>query len=257
MAAPVLQPVHLGFNPTRQDVQIAGLILMGLQLKATPGRLPPGRLPPELALSILAHAVYQPRITSSRAEEIEYRANDFWQPGPQASVAALYLTTKALPPYFRRASRVTLQMRSADQGWATFGGDGTYDNSHTWFEACILRPVPGGGGAIAAAAASPVPVGWALQWHPLEMQLPQTFRNPGYAKPALEHMGWYMVDHNGRDTWMVHHNITASRDLGNYRVDWVAGMPTDIEDPRAIGDGEGFLSALMPGDKIALWARAE
>ena len=51
--------------------------------------------------------------------------------------------------------------------------------------------------------------------------------------------------------------VTASEDWRDYRVDWSADTPTEIEVPGAVGDGEGFLSALMPGDKIALWARAE
>lgn len=194
MAAHLLQPVYLGFNPTRHDVRIAELILMGLRLKAMPGHLPP-----ELALSILAHADYHPRIISSRAEELEYHANDFWEPGPQASVAALYLTTQALPSYFRRASRITLQMRSADQGWATFGGDGTYDNSHTWFEACILRP-------LANTTASEPP---GVQ-QPLEVQMTETFRSPGDANQELEQQGWFIVNRDGKDTWMVHHNSMAS-----------------------------------------------
>lgn len=189
----MLQPVHLGFNPTRQDVKIAELILMGLRLLAAPG------LPRELALSILAHADYQPRIVSSRAEVLTYHANDFWEPGPQASVAALYMTTQTLPPYFRRASSITLQMRSADQGWADFGGHGTYENSHTWFEACILRPLP------SATASSSLPVAEGDQ-QPLEVQMPHTFRSPGEAAQELEQQGWEMVKYNGRDTWLVHHN---------------------------------------------------
>lgn len=202
MEAPLLQPVHLGFNPTRQDIQIAVRILMGLRF----GAIAADRLPPELALSILAHAEYKPRTVSTRAEELEYHANDFWEPGPQASVAALYLTTQeALPPCFRRASSITLQMRSADQGWATFGGDGTYDNSHTWFEVCILRPLPG--------AVEPVPLGHGGdedQQRPLEVQMPQSFRSPGDANQELEQLGWQMVNHNGSNTWMVHHNSMVS-----------------------------------------------
>lgn len=191
MEAPLLRPVYQVYNPTRQDVRVTELILMGLRLKAMPGHLPS-----ELALSILAHADYRPRIISSRAEELEYHANDFWEPGPRASVAALYLTTQTLPPYFRRASRITLQMRSADQGWATFGGEGTYENSHTWFEACILRPVPS---ATTASAPQEVP-------QPLEVQMTQTFRSSGDANQELEQQGWRMVNHDGRSTWMVHHN---------------------------------------------------
>lgn len=210
MAAPFLQPVHLGFNPTPQDVQIAALILTGLRLRATPGRLPP-----EIAFPILALAGYHPRTASSRAEKREYHADDFWEPGPRASVAALYLTTPALPPYFRRAVSVTLQVRGADQGWATFGGEGTYENSHTWFEACILRPL--GPGATAASSSAPPPVAGGEVERALEAQVPQTFRTPGDARQELDQKGWGMVTHGGRDTWMVHHNSTVLCRLGRLK----------------------------------------
>lgn len=190
----MLQAVHQGFNPTRLDVDIALGILMGLRLPANPGGRP-DKLPRELVLPILAYAEYMPRTVNSRVQGLEYHANDF----PQASVAALCLTTQALPQSFRRGSSITLQMRSADQGWATFGGHGTYNNSHTWFEVCILRPLPG--------AAAPVPSGLGgAQQQPLELQMPQTFQSPGHANQVLQQLGWDIVNHEGRNTWMVHHN---------------------------------------------------
>lgn len=284
MANSHLQPVHTGFNPTRQDIQVVLRILTGLRLahRTIITTTPPNRLPPELALSILAHAGYHPRITAARAEEAEYHANDFWQPGPQASVAGLYLTTHApLPTCLRRVREVTVQMRGADQGWATFGGEGTYENSHTWFEVCILRPVGG-----VDEAGQQGKEGGEQHQQPLEARedVLRTFRSPGDAREELEQFGWRVVGPGGgRDGWLVHHNsmsapgyfrhrmasffarianeadptVTASEAWKDYRVDWVAGKPTEVEVPGAVGDGEGFLSALMPGDKIALWARAE
>ncbi|KAG8156553.1 hypothetical protein KVR01_013657 [Diaporthe batatas] len=255
MAAPHLQPAHTGFNPTREDIYIAARILMGLRLPRPPAADTPAHLPPELARSVLSHAGYNPRITSSRADEARYHADDFWQPGPRASVAGLYLTTRdPLPGCLRRVASVTLQVRAADQGWATFGGEGTYENSHTWFEACVLRPVDGGDGV------QPVQQEEGEgEDEPLETRgdIVRVFETPGDARGELEQFGWRMVEHGGRSTWLVHHNITASRAWKDYRVDWVAGEPTEIDVPGAVGDGEGFLDALMPGDKIALWARAE
>lgn len=173
---------------------------MGLRLRASQGRLPA-----ELALSILEYAEYNPRIVSSRYQERLYYAGNFWEPGPQGlqtSVAALYLTTShALPSCFRRASSITLQMCSADQRWASSGGNGTHDNSHSWFEVCILRRLPG-----AADPVPPGPGGDEQQQRPLELQMPQWFRSPGDADQELEQLGWQMVNHNGSNTWMVHHN---------------------------------------------------
>lgn len=62
----------------------------------------------------------------------------------------------------------------------------------------------------------------------------------------------------GRSANVEHnHVVTARRAWRDYRIDWVAGVPTDVQDPLAMGDGRGFLESLVPGDKIALWARAE
>lgn len=93
-------------------------------------------------------------------------------------------------------------MRSAGQCFATYGGGGTYGNSHTWFEVCILRRLPG-----AADPVPPGPGGDELQLQlPLELQVSLSFRSPGDANQELAQLGWEMVDHNGSNTWMVHHN---------------------------------------------------
>lgn len=174
------------FNPTPLDVYIARRIIEGLRLLAMP------HLPTELALMILSLTAYQPRIECHRAETHEYEANDFWEPGPTASVAALYLTT---PPLLHgcRAAWITVQLRAADQGWASFGGGGTYVNSHTWFEVSILRPIAG-----FVAPIEPQ--------EPLESALSETFRSPEDARQDLRDRGWQTVEHNGSTTWKVHHN---------------------------------------------------
>jgi hypothetical protein len=194
---PLLEPVHQGFNPTRQDVQVAVQILMGLRLRATPGYLPP-----ELALSILAHADYRPRITASRAAVVDYR----WEPRPW------YLTTPMLPPDFVRARSVTLQVRSADHmDWETFavGCDGAYEGCHTWFEMCILRPL-----REAAAAAAPVCGGGGLRhWQEQgpEVRMSRTFRGGGDADQDFRRWDkWLVVNHNGRETWVVRHSGMVS-----------------------------------------------
>ncbi|KAH8767290.1 hypothetical protein F5883DRAFT_714577 [Diaporthe sp. PMI_573] len=217
---------------------------MGLRLRATPGYLPP-----ELALCILAHADYRPRITSSRAEVVDYR----WEARPW------YLTTPMLPPDFGRASSLTLQVRSADHmDWETFaaGCDGAYEGCHTWFEMCILRPLRED-----TAAAAPVCGGGGVRhWQEQgpEVRMSRTFRGGGDADQDFRRWDrWLVVNHNGRETWVVHHGNRMFPDWKNCRVDLSADIPTDIGDPRAVRDGEGFLSALMPGDKIVLWAAAE
>ncbi|KAI3326740.1 hypothetical protein HD806DRAFT_520478 [Xylariaceae sp. AK1471] len=191
---------------------------------------------------ILSLASYHPCRLSIRQLEAKYRADEFWRPGPQASIAGLYLTvaTLSVPDTIARAKSITFQMKAADQGWADNGGKGTYHNSHTWYEASILRPQSK---ASAVAALTNTDMG--------------NFRTPGEAGDYLRNHGWDMVESNGTVVWRVHNNITACSEYKHYRVDWVAGIPTEVEDPRAMGNGQGFLGLLRPDDVVALWARAE
>lgn len=259
-----LQPLHQGFNPTRQDVQVAVHILMGLQLRAMPGHLPS-----ELAVSILAHADYRPRIMSSWAEPVYYRSG--------GSRHHWYLTTPMLPEGFRHVSSITLQVRSEDlMDWGNLGAsipDGMYDHRHSWFEMCILRPL--------RRAAPPICGG--VEWPPSQERMAQT-RVPGQSKPDAdfsEWNKWLVVNHNGRETWVVRHNSTPvfcrpgepngeyvngipmrgipCQRCETYRIDWPGNTSTaEVENPmRGFIDSEGFMSALMPGDKIALFAVAE
>lgn len=98
------------------------------------------------------------------------------------------------------------------------------------------------------------------------------------AQPVSAHHGLKLVNYRGKCSWMVHHNRmyhalsedrsganpqnsttgAAISDWNNYRVDWLAG-PTVTQQcsERHVGDGMGFLSALRPRDRIAIWARAK
>lgn len=196
-----LQPTRpeSDFNPAPRDVFIAQYILEGLRLQALP------HLPPELSLRILSLAGYEPRIVRHRKATMRYTANDFLQPGGDYSVAALYLTTPPLPRSCRRAAWATIQMRSADQGWASFGGDGTYVNSHTWFEVSILRPLAGGTSLVEGP-------------EHLESTLGQTFCIPEDAGETLQGQGWQMVDSNGRVTWLAHHNSKLTLGVGMFSI---------------------------------------
>ncbi|KAK0717467.1 hypothetical protein B0T26DRAFT_675767 [Lasiosphaeria miniovina] len=250
------------FNPSPNDALAARLLLHGLRI-GRDGK----NLPAELALRIANLADYRTCLASCRHELAHFSANDFWRPGPRADVAGLYLTSPALPrvPGGRkvRAKWVTFQLRGADQGWADFGGHGTFRNSHTWYEASILRRVEraeGDGGDVAEEEEEEeeeeedddddddVALKTTLTVHR------QSVEDFG---PALEGFGWRLVKNSDKVAWRVHNNVTARSELGYYRVDWVAGVPTQVDDPLAMGDGAGFLEAMRAGDRIALWARAE
>ncbi|KAI0904758.1 hypothetical protein F4823DRAFT_613824 [Ustulina deusta] len=236
MAAPVPLPLtRPGFNPTVDDVIDVRRMLTELGIGNH-------TVPMEIALMILSLASYHPCQSSIKQVEVIYKADDFWRPGPEASIAGLYMTvaTLSVPATTARAKSITFQMKGADQGWADNGGEGTYHNSHTWYEASILRPRSD---VSTAAALANTDLG--------------NFRTPGAARDHLRNHGWDMVENNGTVVWRVHNNITACSQYVHYRVDWVAGIPTEIDDPRAIGDGQGFLWLLRPDDVVALWARAE
>jgi hypothetical protein len=237
-----LEFTTMDFNPTSMDVVVVRRILQGM-------RLPGDKyLPPELTREVLKLADYFPRLECRRKEPMRYVANDFWAPGPTADVAGIYLTSSPIPRPNKelgettiRTKRITFQMKSADQGWATFGGGGTYNNSHTWFEASILSPLNDSETPGSLEAGS----------------IRRTFKTPTHAQETLREHGWGFVQYKGRDSWRVHNNITAQEYYRAYRVDWEAGASTAIEDPLAMGDGQGFLERLAPGCVVALWARAE
>ncbi|KAI1114307.1 hypothetical protein F5Y14DRAFT_172207 [Nemania sp. NC0429] len=235
MANERLQLTRRGFTPTVDDVINVRRILTNLGVNNH-------KIPMEIALMILSFASYHPYQSSIRESEALYRADTFWLPGPEASIAGLYLTltTLSVPEDVARVKSITFQTRAADQGWATFGGEGTYENSHTWYEVSILRPRSE---APAAATLTDTDV--------------EVFRDPGTARDYLRSRGWAMVENNGSVVWRVHNNVTACDRYNYYAVRWTAGIPTQVHDPRAAGDGEGFLELLRPGDVVALWARAE
>ncbi|KAM4055923.1 hypothetical protein HRG_002849 [Hirsutella rhossiliensis] len=212
-------------------------------------RLLEHRLPPELAVAVVFLG-YSPWLLKRRVEERRYNANDFWMPGPRASVAGLYLSTERIPTDIGPVipQRIIFQTRAADQGWATFGGNGTFDNNHTWFEASILQPSCRGG-------VGDDPRSVALED---DNVLSNPWENAESARQALRDKGWDFVEtEDGQITWRVCSNITARSDYRNYRVEWQRGVKTEVDDERAVGKGEGFLELLEPGCIVVLWARAE
>ncbi|KAI0872859.1 hypothetical protein GGS24DRAFT_465714 [Hypoxylon argillaceum] len=233
-----LQLTKSGFNPTVDDVIEVRRIFTTLGV----GNL---TVPMEIAVMILALAAYYPRQSSHKQEQINYKANEFWSLRgsiPEASVAGIYLaiSTLSIPRTIARPKSITFQMKSADQGWADNGGHGTYENSHSWYEASIARPRP---------EASTVEA--------LLNTNGRNFRVPEEARDYFGSHGWDMVERNDSVVWKVHNNITACMKYRHYTVEWVAGIPTEVGDPRAMGDGEGFLGLLQPDDLVILWARAE
>ncbi|KAI1077707.1 hypothetical protein F5B20DRAFT_583115 [Whalleya microplaca] len=186
------------------------------------------RLPPELVLKVVALS-YDPWVSKCRDYEKRYYAR-FTRLGEEASVAGLYLSAKLPLVSGRRVvpQRIIFQTRAADQGWADNGGKGTFHNSHTWFEAGILRPT----------TTSTDQNGRGM---PLEDVLTDTWWDVAAARAALRGRGWDFVETEEEQiTWRVCNNITAQREYQDYRVEWRRGIETQVEDERAVGRGNGF-----------------
>lgn len=205
------------------------------------------RFLPELARPIMSHGC-NPWLANRRDEERQYRTkptgrgtfNDY-------SIAGLYLTTEIIPTQMRNIipQRIIFQTQAADQGWADNGGHGTFVNSHTWFEASILRPWSADG---EDNGNKELPEGGQ----------PDKWWDVTRAREDMRSRGWDFVEgEGGRLTWRVCNNLTACRRFRNYKVEWRRGVVTEVGDEKAVGKGEGFLELLTPGCVVALWARAE
>ncbi|KAB2581147.1 hypothetical protein BFW01_g10788 [Lasiodiplodia theobromae] len=208
------------------------------------------KLPPELVLSILAFARYNPRVHAARHENRSYRASSM----PNHCVAGLYLCTPVIPvPHpsegyddFKIAA-VTFALRSADQGWGGDRGHGLYRGSWTWFEASILRR--------AAGVPEDGPVGDGIE-HGMSHRLSE----PAAARELLNALGWdFAKSEDGKVAWTVQCNRVAHRAPVDHEVCWrrheCRAKPEGDDDGK--GDGAGFLELMRPGDRVALWGRAQ
>ncbi|KAI2465964.1 hypothetical protein F4781DRAFT_372075 [Annulohypoxylon bovei var. microspora] len=197
------------------------------------------RIPPELSARIFSYA-YNPWLLKRRNERIKYPVMS--PPiGNGFSIAGLYLSSEPIPDRPALPKRVIFQARAADQGWATWCGEGTLNNSHTWFEASILRLL----GTAANGAA-------------LEDVLQDPWYDPQSARTALRAQGWDFVEkEDGGVTWKLFNNITASSEYRTYTAEWTRGVQTEETDERVMGSGEGFIELLEPNHIVVLWARAE
>lgn len=192
---------------------------------------------------------YNPCLQKRRDDEEEY-TTEYDETEGGYGIAALYLSSQRIPTGLRITTprRIVFQTRAADQGFASFGGEGTFGNSHTWFEASILKPWAGSGGHTIEADTALEEV----------FDGDNTWWDVSHARGDLRSNGWDFVEgENGRLTWKVCNNLTACATFRNYRVEWTRGVATEVEDERAVGRGEGFLKLLKPGYKVVLWARAE
>ncbi|PIL24473.1 hypothetical protein GSI_14227 [Ganoderma sinense ZZ0214-1] len=214
-------------------------------------------IPMELVLRIMSIAEYHP---TQRTERPEYvRINAGGQANTNACWAAkLYLVSKPLlrspEDQFWRVKKVIWELEGHDQGWV---GDpertrGEYVRASSWYDACIFRPLQADGVYVANL---------------MEIdRIGRTFTDPKEGMLAVQELlraaGWTMVTHgpdNDLLTWRLQSNrIAQSRDE-RHVFEWSVDQPAVTEDARSHGsfDGDGFVEALQPGDRIGIWMRAQ
>ncbi|KAF7351624.1 hypothetical protein MSAN_01595000 [Mycena sanguinolenta] len=179
------------------------------------------RFPLELVHIILDHAEYWGQVNAERTDEIAVCASAVFR----ANASVEYLATAPIlnrgPEDARlKVARVAFTIVSHDQGWCDEPGlKGTYEG-YTWFAAAITRP---------DAADSPVA-------HEVPM--------PNPARPK------------GSKNWEIQRNFCASGEWRRHVVVWNEVGETVKGTGAGAGTGEGFISSLAPGDRIAVVARA-
>lgn len=208
---PPLHRLHVGQREFEEKVQP---ILTEIQVRATATDFPlqkslpipaPDHLPLEIVNSILAEVGYPSYVFKRRSEKKTYNAGQRWA-GRKASsppVMALYMTTDPLPRKLGFASRLTIQMRSAERNrtaWLPCHAE--QDKTHNWFEVSILRRTP----------CTPKAKRWedlkferpdVIPGEPPERLMPRAFTRLADAMEVLEELGWEMVEYEGRCTWTV------------------------------------------------------
>ncbi|KAE9392943.1 hypothetical protein BT96DRAFT_829998, partial [Gymnopus androsaceus JB14] len=195
----------------------------------------------ELIDLILEYAEYWPCIRCDSNCEIDAEASRTIS----NEAAWLYLMSPPIPPKdeskHRRIRKITFQMESHDQGWASTEVDqGTYNGSWSWFEAVIFR-----------ASASPF-------WLDLTSDPTSPFNlGAKFNSSDLKEL-FPEPDPNG---WHIQSNVVASKEPRWHSVTW-----TEFEDEEAHRDptsskgregiGHELVRLLEPGDRVMLIAKA-
>ncbi|OSD08373.1 hypothetical protein PYCCODRAFT_1462613 [Trametes coccinea BRFM310] len=218
-------------------------------------------LPAELVLKIIDEAEYYPAMRASLRGSRTLRAIDDCQRPGGSCAARLCLVAPPLPGPAQdetwRVRRVAWDLDGRDQGW---GGEapGTFRGAYSWYEACIIRPLPTADNAPTSAEDGPAAdIDGLAQW----FAAARKYCAPKDARPDLEAIGYTLVPNGRTDAfvWLVQRNRVAVKQFAHYRVEWAAGQHVDSADAEenGRGTGEGFLETLQPGDRLAMWMRAQ
>ena len=74
----------------------------------------------------------------------------------------------------------------------------------------------------------------------------------------LNSAGWSMVPHGDDFTWRLQNNCIAQEEYERHVFEWSVDQNNVDADAASHGscDGDGFVQALQPGDRIGIWMRA-
>jgi len=237
LSAPVDdEPSSLSYYPRSQDdVFVVRLLLIDF-------------VPLEIADIIIEMAQYWPKMSSRIDRTLSVTASR----SERNNASCCCLVTQRIPkrklhpgedPEISMKVRpriVRFLMKSHDQGWSDNRQDhGTYSGSWTWMEAAILRSSPD----------TPDPWWWDVHSSTGPISEPTTH-------------GEAVNPNTGKTRWLVQRNVCASGESKYHEVIWTDSDDDDdesaLEDSRQTGRGSGqaFVQSLLPGDRVAVFARA-
>ena len=126
---------------------------------------------------------------------------------------------------------------------------GDYQGACSWWDACIFRPVPADGVEVADLA------DMDLMHHTFK----DAKRGMFEVQELLGSVGWSMVRNGDELTWRLQNNRIAQKETERHVFEWSVNQHGVDSDAKNHGscDGEGFVKALEPGDRIGIWMRAK
>ncbi|TFK26545.1 hypothetical protein FA15DRAFT_588119 [Coprinopsis marcescibilis] len=236
-----------GYVPTEEDVFTVQDILFR------------SVLPPELGYAVLDEAEYWPRLTCKRGGEFEsgqYRDIAVRTSAQNAYKGSqCYMVSPSIPTLCTSASstfkirRIVFKTMSHDQGWCSETNFcQPYDGSWTWFEAAIFR----GLGKIGEEE-NPEEIAEKVLRNdsnvtdktedaPFQVRYPQCDPNESGAWPLQKNLRASVVHTTHEVTWRYDDSLTGRAESSVGKLNGLTGS----------GRGEGFISKLQGGDRIAV-----
>ena len=282
-----IQDTHTNESPTMSfetdlgpfEPDICDVVVVKQMLVST------GQIPIEIVDEIIDFAQYWPHV-SATSEAVVARGSTPKQdvfvlrtPPLRAAAAESSRSHERLSsplPTFRAkhpVREIVWTLKSHDQGWSGEPPDthGTYRCSHTWFDACIDRPLPN---FFLSPSVTEATYSDSLLHKPapLPSDPRPDDRSPQVQAEILRDAGFATVqppifpaEEGLEGDYHLQHNVQSKAQPTEHRIVWsyldnmdpaTSGQElSDVGKGSRSGDGT-FVRCLQAGDCIALWARA-